>query len=245
MNYDQIDNNFNEILDLAKENFIEGRYTQAEPLLQQALLKNNKEPEIFQMLATIYYDRGKFNKAIKTFKRALEIDPSYTDASVGLSIVLNDLGRYEEGQEVFETAQKVLDKQKKKGDPFIDKLLAQKHEELGDIYFDNKRYKEAAYEFSKARDLSEAKIDVSLKMVEALIRDGHPIEAVKQLRQMVTDYPECLTARQKLGQIYYDAGRVVDAVETWESILLHDPNNAVAKTSLQLASEAKLTVSKV
>ena len=88
------------------------------------------------MLATIYYDRGKFNKAIKTFKRALEIDPSYTDASVGLSIILNDLGRYEEGQEVFEVAQKVLEEKKKKNDPFIDKLIAQKHEELGDIYFD-------------------------------------------------------------------------------------------------------------
>ena len=244
MSYDQADNNFNEILDLAKENFIEGRYTQAEPLLQQVLLKNNKEPEVFQMLATIYYDRGKFNKAIKTFKRALEIDPSYTDASVGLSIVLNDLGRYEDAREIFETAQTVLDKQKK-SDPFIDKLLAQKHEELGDIYFDNKRYKEAAYEFSKARDLSEIKINVGLKMVDALVRDEHPIEAVKQLRQMVADHPECLAARQKLGQIYYDAGRVVDAIETWESILLHDPHNAMAKTSLQLASEAKLTVSKV
>ena len=250
MNYnqtDKIDNNFNELLDIARENFIEGRYTQAESLLQQVLLKNNKQPEIFQMLATIYYDRGKFNKAIKTFKRALEVDPSYTDASVGLSIILNDLGRYEEGQEVFETAQKVLEKKKKKGDPFIDKLIAQKHEELGDIYFDNKRYKEAVEEFLKARQLSEIEIevDINLKMVDALIKDERPFDAVRQLRQMITDHPECFMARQKLGQLYYDAGRVVDAIETWESILLHDPNNVLAKTSLKLASEAKLTVSKI
>ena len=248
MNYnqtDKIDNNFNELLDIARENFIEGRYTQAEPILQQVLLKNNKEPEIFQMLATIYYHRGKFNKAIKTFKRALEVDPSYTDASVGLSIILNDLGRYEEGQDVFETAQKVLEEKKKKGDPFIDKLLTQKHEELGDIYFDNKRYKEAVEEFSKARQLSETKIDINLKMIDALIKDERPFDAVRELRQMIADYPECFMARQKLGQLYYDAGRVIDAIETWESILLHDPNNALAKTSLKLASEAKLTVSKI
>ena len=65
------------------------------------------------MLATIYYDKGQFSKAIKTFKRALEIDPTYTDASVGLSIILNDLGRYEEGKEVFQKAQKLLDERKK------------------------------------------------------------------------------------------------------------------------------------
>ena len=50
MNYNQndsIDNNFDELLDLARQNFIEGRYRQAEPILQQVLLKNNKEPEIF------------------------------------------------------------------------------------------------------------------------------------------------------------------------------------------------------
>ena len=248
MNYNQrdiVDNSFEELLDFAKQNFIEGRYEKAEPILQQVLLKNNKEPEIFQMLATIYYDRGKFNKAIKTFRRALEIDPSYTDASVGLSIVLNDLGRYEEGQEVFEEAQKVLEKKRKTSDPFIDKLIAQKHEELGDIYFDSKRYKEATEEFLKAKQLSETKVDIHLKMVDALIKDERPFDAVKQLRQMIADHPECSMARQKLGQLYYDAGRVVDAIETWESILLHDPNNLLAKTSLKLASEAELTVSKV
>ncbi len=241
MPYDQIDSNFNELLDLAREHFIGGRYTQAEPLLQQILLKNNKEPEIFQMLATIYYDQGKFNKAIKTFKRALEVDPAYTDASVGLSIVLNDLGRYEEGREVFEAAQKVLEK-KKTSDPFINKLLAQKHEELGDIYNDNKRYTEALEQFSKARDLSSSETHIKLKIADTFVNAQRPVEAVKELRQMIAQHPECLEARQKLGQLYYDADRIVDAVETWESILLHDSQNAIAKASLKLASEAQLTL---
>lgn len=241
----QDDDNFNEILDLARKQFIKGHYTQAEPLLQQMLLKNNKEPEIFQMLATIYYDRGKFNKAIKTFKRALEVDPSYTDASIGLSIVLNDLGRYQEGRDVFESAQKALESKKKKSDPFIEQLLAQKHEELGHIYYDNKRYKGAFEEFLKAWNFSDKKTDVGLKMADALIKDGRSVEAVKHLRQMVADHPECLLTRQKLGQIYYDAGRTIDAVETWESILLQDPGNVIAKTSLDLASQAQLNVSKI
>src|SRR4051812_25935432 len=100
--------NLGELIETAREYFIAGDYKRAEPLLQQGLLQNNRSPELFQMLATIYYDQGKFSKAIKTFKRALEIDPTYTDASVGLSIILNDLGKYDEGRKVFEEAQQAL-----------------------------------------------------------------------------------------------------------------------------------------
>jgi tetratricopeptide (TPR) repeat protein len=84
------------------------------------LQRPQKNPEVFQMLGTIYYDQGKFNKAIKTFQRALEIDPSYTDASVGLSIILNDIGRYDEGKKVFQDAKKLIDLRSGRADPYID-----------------------------------------------------------------------------------------------------------------------------
>ncbi len=48
------------------------------------------------MLASIAFDRGQLKRAIQLFKQSLEIDPEFTDSSVGLSIILNDLGRYDE-----------------------------------------------------------------------------------------------------------------------------------------------------
>ena len=50
----------------AKENFIDGNYKMAESMLAQLLKKPQRNPEIHQMLGTIYYDQGKFNKAIKS-----------------------------------------------------------------------------------------------------------------------------------------------------------------------------------
>ena len=76
-----------QLIEEARSAFIEGDYATAEPILNQPTLLNSKNPEVLQMLATIYYDQGKFNKAIATFKRALEIEPGYTDAAVGLSII--------------------------------------------------------------------------------------------------------------------------------------------------------------
>src|SRR5690606_8940029 len=97
-----------EMFQAAEDHFKENRYNQAEPILNQLVLKNSKRPGVYHMLGTIYYDQGKFNKAIRSFRRALEIDPGFTDSSIGLSIILNDIGRYDEGQKVFEEARAML-----------------------------------------------------------------------------------------------------------------------------------------
>src|ERR1700677_5306786 len=82
-----ITSNENDLLAAAREKFLKGEMPMAERLLQQLILLNNKLPEVFHMLGTIYYDQGKFTRAIQTFKRALEIDPGYSDARVGLYLI--------------------------------------------------------------------------------------------------------------------------------------------------------------
>src|SRR3954463_1579690 len=133
---------YKEMLGTARQKFIDGDYKIAESLLQQILLINNRIPEVFHMLATIYYDRSEFSKSIKHFKRALEIDPTYTDASIGLSIILNDLGRYDEGKAIFKEAQEALNEKKQKNDPYADEKLSEKHMQLGDLYFSFQRFDE-------------------------------------------------------------------------------------------------------
>ncbi len=221
----------------ARELFINGKYQECQRLLNDLLLYNNQIPEIFQMLATISYDVGKFNKAIKFFKRALELDPAYTDASVGLSIIYNDLGRYEEGKKEFETAKKIFSEQKKSTDHFVNELLAKKHEELADMYFGYKRYEEALDNLLRSKHLKYTS-DIVIKIVESYLKLDNARSAVMELRDLIKRSPHVLTARQKLAEIYYDSGRILDAIETWESILLRDPENIQAKRSLKLATSS-------
>ena len=124
-----------ELIDSAQEFFDQAKYAQAETILNQLILKNCKNPIIFHMLGTIYYDGGKFNKAIRAFRRALEIDPGFTDASVGLSIILNDLGQYDDGKKVFEEAQRHLNSKNKGRDPYINEKLAFKDAKSGELYY--------------------------------------------------------------------------------------------------------------
>lgn len=230
-----------EILAEARSSFINGNYKMAESLLQQMILQGTRNPEVYQMLATICYDKGQFSKAIKTFKRALEIDPNYTDASVGLSIILNDLGKYDEGKKIFQEAQELLDKKNSKADPFIEEKLANKHEELANLYFQYKRYKEALEQLLKALSLSSRKAEITMRLAEVYTQLGQKDRAIKDLKNLIREYPQFLQARLKLGLIFYQANQIAEAVEQWENVLARDPQNGEALRYVRMAQAAGIT----
>jgi tetratricopeptide (TPR) repeat protein len=230
-----------DMLSEARGYFISGNYKMSEPILNQMLLQNTRNPEVYQMLATIFYDKGQFSKAIKTFKRALEIDPTYTDASVGLSIILNDLGKYEEGKQVFFDAQAQLEKKTGKQEPCVDEKLASKHEELADLYYQYKRYNEALEQLLKAQKLSSRKSEITLRVAEVNVQLGQPERAIKDLKTLIREYPHLIPARLKLGAIYYNSNNIAEATEQWENILIRDPQHPEALRYLKMAQAAGIT----
>ena len=231
-----------QLLDEAREAFIDGKYNEAEPLLMQPTLVKSNNPEVFQMLATIYYNRGQFNKAIKTFKKALEVDPTYSDAAVGLSIILNDLGKYDEAKKVFEQAQTIVDK--KKVVPVHNQLeekLSSKHIELAELYMQAKNYELAQDNYLKAYHLSHKKGDISLLIAECYVQAGQKDKAVKELKAVIKIDPKLIKPRLKLGLILYNSHLVAEAVEQWENILRIDPKNTEALRYLKMAQTTGIT----
>jgi tetratricopeptide (TPR) repeat protein len=229
-----------ELLKEARQYFIEGKYKFAEPLLEQLLLQNLRNPEIYQMLATLYYDRGQFNKAIKTFKKALEIDPGYTDASVGLSIILNDLGRYDEGKKVFVEAREILDQKKKPTLGFLDESLSKKHEELSDLYAQTKNWTEALDNLTKAQKLTPLRRrELGVKIAECYSRIGESQKAIRVLKEVLFVDGEHTAARLKLAQLLFLNSRVSEALEQWEHVLLRDPSNTEAREGLLKAKQSR------
>src|SRR5690606_6611378 len=190
-----------EIFQTAEEHFRANRYPQAEPILNQLVLKNSKRPGVYHMLGTIYYDQGKFNKAIRSFRRALELDPGFTDSSIGLSIILNDLGRYDEGKKAFEEARAMLALRGQKSSPDLDEKFAQKHDELGELYLRHHRFEEAKEQFGHALKLTNLRRpEIAVSLAETFIRLNQIGQAIRELRQVTRDYPHFVPARLKLGK---------------------------------------------
>ena len=236
---EMVEEKTSDLINDAQELFEKGKYNQAESILNQLILRNHKEPLIFHMLGTIYYDRGKFNKAVRAFKRALEIDPGFTDASVGLSIILNDLGRYDEGKQIFDEAHALLDKKKQQTDPYINEKFAIKHDELGELYFQHKRYNDALEQYYKARNLSSRKAEIALKIVECYRKLGSDQKAIRELEKLIHAVPSFESARMKLAKIYLEKNQVQLARKLWEEVLEINPENNSAKNLLRKMDSGK------
>lgn len=234
-----------QLLDEAREAFIEGKYAEAETLLQQPTLQHSNNPEVFQMLATISYNRGQFNKAIKTFKKALTIDPTYTDAAVGLSIILNDLGKYEEAKKVFEDAQSLIDRKKSaqshQNTNTVDEKFATKHLELANMYMQHKRFENALEQFKHAYALSQKKIEITLQMADCYVEGGQSTQAIQMLRSCLQNNNKVIAPRLKLGLILYNSHMIAEAVDQWENILRLDPRNEEATRYLKMAQATGIT----
>jgi len=225
----------------AEAYFNDNKYNLAEPILNQLVLKGYRRPEIYHMLGTIYYDQGMFKKAIRAFERALEIDPGFTDSSVGLSIILNDLGRYEDGRRVFEEAQLMLNRKSTSVDQTLNERFAVKHEDLGDMYVKHQRFEEGLEQFQRALSLTQRKSDIRLQLSDCHFQLGQPSQAIRELRELLRDDPQFVPALLRLGRAYYDLKQIPEAVEQWELVLTIEPNNKTARDFLRLVQTIQVT----
>ncbi len=80
-----------------------GQYDQSTVLFTRAL-KNLNDPGVCYDLATIYYRKGDYQRAIKKYRLTLVIDPDFCLAFNAWGSCLSHLGRYDEAILKFEKA---------------------------------------------------------------------------------------------------------------------------------------------
>lgn len=223
------------ILKNASSYFDSGDYKKAEPLLHQLVLKNLKSAKLFYMLGAIQYQKNDIKKALRSFKRSLEIDPNFTDSGIGLSVIYNDLGQYSEGQKRFAEVQEKAQNQNPTESESQRQIRAQfvkKHMELAQMYNEQKNFSESLQQLIKAKSFDFNAEKVQIFIAECLLHLREYQRAIGELKNILQKKPDYTPALMRLGQVYYKLGHFDLAIRSYEHVLLTQPDNKIAHNKL-------------
>lgn len=226
-------------LSKAKEKIKSRSFSEAEQELFSAIQTNPQGHEAFFLLGGLYHDQGKFDRAVAAYKKALLLKPNYTEVSLSLSILYNDLGHYEEGRLIFNRSRKQVESEEY--DPCLNEKLSQKHMELGDLYERYDRFIEADHEYQKAFDLTPNDPHIILKRAKLYEKEGKGSQAVKLLQELLGKDAKFTPALVRLGLAYYTQGRMIEALGEWEKALDLEPNHPEALMYIEMAQNASIT----
>jgi tetratricopeptide (TPR) repeat protein len=236
-----------DLMKKAKEAFQKNDLKTASLLLNEVIEQNPQSTEAFFYLANVFHLRGELGKAVKGFQRVLELDSHHTDAAISLSVIYNDIGKYEEAKAIFEKANNQVKNTQGQGlsDPHLNRKFSLKHYEIGEMYASYSRYEEALFEYNKAVNLDPDNLELRIKIAKTYTKKGFTSKAFEELKRLKNEQPGYMPARIALGLLYYGNGNIIEAQAEWQNALSRDPDHAEAQMYLSLsrgATETNLTL---
>ncbi len=229
-----------DLYELGKNAFEDKRYNEAQRYFEELIKEKDNFADAYNFLGFIYHFNGKTNEAIGFFKKAIEINPRYTEASLNLAVVYNEIQEFEKANEIYAMAKDAS----KEGatsylDPYAKGKLANMHAEIAAIYHEMGFYKEAQDEYKKAAALRPEFVDIRTSLGITYRDIGDFAGAIKEFEETLSIKPEYLPAKLNLGITYYNMGQLEDAKKAWLEILKHNPNDKKAKMYLNLLDRKK------
>jgi Tfp pilus assembly protein PilF len=205
----------------------EGRVDLAIDEFKKAVKADPKNPYFAKGLGQAYAAKRRWNDAIDSFRRALELNPYYVDVRNDLGTALILAGQREAGRKEFLTAF---------GDPTnpTPEISARN---LGQAYYEDKNYAEAASWFRTSLGRNKGYADAYLGLADSLNASGRPEEALLQLEAGAKEIPEDADLMLALGQAYLKAGRFTEARTKLEAAVRKDPSSLAGRRATQLLKD--------
>lgn len=232
-----------DLLKKAKEAFQKNDLKTASLFLNEIIEQNPNATEAFFYMANVFHVRGELGKAIKGFQRVLELDPHHTDAAISLSVIYNDIGKYEEAKAIFEKANNQVKNTQQQGvsDPHLNKKFSLKHYEIAEMYASYGRVDEALFEYNKAATLDPDNLEIRIKIAKAYTKKGFTSKAFEELKRLKNEQPGYMPARIAMGLLYYGNGNIIEAQAEWQNVLSREPNHPEAMMYINLSRSATET----
>ena len=225
-------------LELYKKNSLKKSYQ----VMEEVIEINPKSAKAHFIMGNIFHLQGQLSKAIKAFNKTLDLDPEHTDAAISLSVIYNDIGKYDEAKKIFQQADKKV-KNESQGviDPHLNRNFSLKHFELAEMYYSYNRFDEALIEYNKSWTLDQTRLEVRIKIAKVYSKKGYHSKSIEVLKSLKSEFPHYVPAKTALGLLYYGSGNVIEAQSEWKQALSQDPKNEELKMYLKLSHSATET----
>lgn len=228
-----------QLLVLGREHYAKREFEKAEQMLRMVLEEEDRFADVHDMLGVIAHSRGNFLVAERHFERALELNPSYTEAALNLAVTYNDRGKYEKAREVYGRI-KVGPSGTPQGlDPFARGKIANMHADVGQAYHDAGLVREAIRELEKAVALCPHFADLQTKLGTLLREANDMVGARAHYEAALQSKPGYVPARLQLGVILLSLGETAAAEEHWKHVIAIDADNSQAKMYLRMLERTR------
>ncbi len=220
-----------------RDHYAAKEYDKAERSLAPLARAQLPFADVYGMLGVIYHQKGRVKDAQQMLEEAVRLNPGYTEAALNLSVIYNDLGRYDDAKRVYRCMMATRKSAPADLDPFVRGKIANMHAEVGNAYEQAGLHEEAVREYERALSLCPTYLDIRSSLGGSHRAAGNLDAAERELRTVVQQNPNLRGPRLQLGMTHYLQGRLADARREWDDVLLQEPENKVARLYLRLLSD--------
>lgn len=174
----------------------------AEAFAEAAIQKNEKNIQSLLLMAGIFKDTGRFGLANSYYALVLNSDRDNIEALLGKARSLRSMGKYGDSEELFEKL-----------------LLIQPHSwkvrvSYGLLFIQQRRFSEARNQFKHAIDLRPLHPAAYTDVANSYFYEEAYSKAEKYFLASIS-VKDTFYARKNLGSLYYQLGRLADAIEQY------------------------------
>lgn len=196
-------------------------------ILDESIYKEERVASNISNYATAYNNRGnflkdigKYNEAIREYKKAICADPKRLISYYNIGMIYNDLGKTQSAISEFN---KII---------ALDPNDAKGYYGLGLVYQRIGEVDKAISEYQKAASLDSERDFIYVNLGSAYISKGMLNEAVASFQKAIAISPQNIAAIYNLGIAYSQLGKKLEAISSFQKVLSIDPNYLPARNSL-------------
>lgn len=198
--------------------------TFAPPADHKLYMKNlNKRQTLgcfFNNLGNSYSSVGQIEQAYLELSRAVQINPSLSEARTNLGNIYLRKGQIQQAIREYQESLRIL--------PTDSKTL----NNLGNAYMRQNQFQQAQAFYLKALDLDPTFVDAHRNLAQSYFRQGQIDKAMVQIRAALTLAPENGENYLLQGRLFLDIKDLMAAQESFQKALLYDPSLTAARIEL-------------